>query len=138
RDALALGASCVLPETFSRDELLAALDEHAAPIGSVAPEFFITTPDDPTAAPVWRGRVVAVTGSGGSGTSVCSIAGPQGGPPAAPARGTPHPRACAAPSPTSLPISTTTSKETRNAARSTSRSETSSRDPSSTSPMSLS
>jgi Mrp family chromosome partitioning ATPase len=67
-----LGVHAVLPATFGREQLLATLRAVARPIA-------------PTAAPAeeprgssgpcpWRGRLVAVTGSGGSGRSTLAMA----------------------------------------------------------------
>lgn len=71
RDWLALGVRGFLTEPFDRADLMANLAEHASPISPVAPE-----PPDPTSAgdePTRRGRLVAVTGPGGSGTSTLAM-----------------------------------------------------------------
>jgi hypothetical protein len=65
-----LGAAAVVPPPLQRPDLVAALAEHCRPIGSLDHAV-----DDPTAslAPTgtaaWRGRLVAVTGRPGAGTS---------------------------------------------------------------------
>jgi Mrp family chromosome partitioning ATPase len=71
-----LGASAVLPPTFGRDELLQALVQVATPIArstGASP-----TPAGDTAVPGFRGRLVAVTGSGGTGRSTVAAAIAQG------------------------------------------------------------
>jgi hypothetical protein len=76
RDWLALGASAVLPSEFSRDALLDVLETHAVAIGrgDVLPAI-----DGPRAAPgAWRGRLIAVTGAGGTGASTSAVALAQG------------------------------------------------------------
>ena len=66
RDWAALGAAAVLPDSPTRDDVVAALAEHARPVVRAAP-----APDDDhsPSPPPWRGRIVAVTGSGGTGAS---------------------------------------------------------------------
>ncbi len=76
--AAELGVSAVLPTPFERGALLAALDEHASLIGSSAPETAGPVPAAAHATGGWRGRVVAVTGAGGTGTSVTAMAIAQG------------------------------------------------------------
>lgn len=88
RDLRALGASGVLPTGFDRDQLLAVLDEHASAVGGAPPLAAPTsaqlagTHGGPEAlrgsSPAWRGHLVAVTGAGGTGTSVAAIALAQG------------------------------------------------------------
>jgi hypothetical protein len=72
-----LGAAAVLPAAFSRDELVAALGAHARLIERT--DAATSTPDrgEPAGAR-WRGRLVAVTGAGGTGTSVVALATAQG------------------------------------------------------------
>ena len=68
-----LGAVAELPEAFTRDELICVLTEHAAPV--------VRHPkgaDSPALPPGWKGRLIAVTGSGGTGTSVLAMALAQG------------------------------------------------------------
>jgi hypothetical protein len=77
RDAVNVGVSAVLPATFGRDELLATLDEHAVLIGAAVPESLAINPPE-APAQAWRGRLIAVTGAGGTGTSLCSLALAQG------------------------------------------------------------
>jgi len=74
RDLDSLGIAAVLPHTFDRDDLLRILAEHASPVGA--------TPSLPSARPAGlrpdphapRARVVAVTGAGGTGTSIVAMA----------------------------------------------------------------
>jgi hypothetical protein len=75
RDWRSIGAAAVLPPDFTRDDLLAALGQHARPVARSGP-----LPGDAasSAPPEWRGRVVAVTGPGGTGASACAIALAQG------------------------------------------------------------
>lgn len=72
RDWTAIGADALLPGPFERADLMATLAEHAPPISPVTP----TIPDiDPTSPlPNERGRLIAVTGAGGSGTSTVAMA----------------------------------------------------------------
>jgi CO dehydrogenase nickel-insertion accessory protein CooC1 len=79
RDWASLGVAARLAPAFGRDELLAALTTHAEPVGRVehrdatAPH---STGQDPTAA--WRGALVAVTGTGGTGASTIAMGVAQG------------------------------------------------------------
>lgn len=76
RDLTPLGVASVLPESFDRELLLAVLAEHAQPIGAPTGERGFASAAVPAtgAAPAgWRGRVVAVTGAGGTGTSVIAM-----------------------------------------------------------------
>lgn len=76
RDWNSLGVSAVLPSDFGRSALLDALNTHAVMI-SRADELAIG--ETPRVAPgAWRGRLVAVTGPGGSGASTISMALAQG------------------------------------------------------------
>ncbi|HET7655307.1 MAG TPA: hypothetical protein VFK42_19910 [Acidimicrobiales bacterium] len=77
RDWTALGASTVLPATLSRDELLEALATNSQPIrrGETLPR---DADVDADGAAHWRGRMVAVVGPGGTGTSTAAIALAQG------------------------------------------------------------
>ena len=72
RDWLELGAARVLPLSFGRDELVAALTSCAHPVrrGDADPSDLLSRPS-PAA---WRGAVAAVTGSGGTGVSTAAIA----------------------------------------------------------------
>lgn len=72
-----LGVAGVLPEGFSREELLSALRAHAQPVAEVVEvaEIASSSPDDEAAL---RGRLVAVTGVGGAGASVLAMAIAQG------------------------------------------------------------
>jgi hypothetical protein len=76
RDWSALGASAVLPADVGRDELLDALEAHATAIGRGD----ALAVGDYGAAPAgsWRGRLVAVTGAGGTGASTAAMALAQG------------------------------------------------------------
>lgn len=72
RDWAELGASALLPATFERTELVAALREHAPPISRVS-----ATPSSarPTSTrPDGQGRLISVSGPGGSGTSTLAMA----------------------------------------------------------------
>ena len=70
-----LGAKAVLNEHFDRMDLSSVLDAHAAPIHSGQTSSVSTQ----TSAPASRiGRVVAVTGAGGIGTSTVAMALTQG------------------------------------------------------------
>ena len=75
RDWLQLGASVVLPSDLDRQTLLDALAAVAAPVREVA-----TRGDDPTSTPPPErsGRLVAVTGPGGTGASTVAMAVAQG------------------------------------------------------------
>lgn len=73
-----LGATGVLPPDLRREQLLDALAEHAHMIGSAT-----DLPNEPTEAaagpaPLTRGPLVAVLGSGGAGTSTIAMAAAQG------------------------------------------------------------
>ena len=69
------GVSATLPPAFTRAELLAALEAHARMIGrgDRLPPMVADAP-----ASQWRGRLVAVTGPGGTGASTAAIAIAQG------------------------------------------------------------
>lgn len=69
-----LGAAAVLAPTFSRDELLEVLDEVAARVPTAT--FRSVAP--PPRASGDQGRLIAVTGPGGTGASVVAIALAQG------------------------------------------------------------
>lgn len=73
-----LGVAAVLPADFDRQQFRTVLDQHAHPIGTV------TTPAARSDAPPsehperWQGRLVAVTGAGGTGSSTMAMALAQG------------------------------------------------------------
>ncbi|MGK2947089.1 MAG: hypothetical protein ACSLFP_00815 [Acidimicrobiales bacterium] len=71
-----LGASAALPPGFERDDLLSVLGQVAAPIERLGEP----TTTQPAAAPElgYRGRLVAVTGPGGTGVSTVAMALAQG------------------------------------------------------------
>jgi len=72
RDWAALGAGKVLPPSFGRDDLVAALTTLASPVPRSD-----ARPDDLLAAPApaaWQAPVAAVTGPGGTGVSTAAIA----------------------------------------------------------------
>ena len=75
RDWLSLGAAALIPAAVRREELLAALTQHAA----VVPRADAASK---RAAPAprrgWRGRVVMVCGPGGTGASTVAVAVAQG------------------------------------------------------------
>src|SRR6266508_183606 len=76
RDWDALGVSAVLSAEFGRAELLETLDAHATMIGR-GDAVAVVDDDDPVVAG-WRGRLVAVTGTGGTGASLVAMALAQG------------------------------------------------------------
>lgn len=77
RDWSELGARAVIPERFAASDLRALLEEIAQPIGRSATP---AAPVDDDQAPIEsrNGRVVAVTGGGGLGTSTVAMALTQG------------------------------------------------------------
>jgi hypothetical protein len=70
-----LGARAILPPALTRDDLLAALAEHSRPVARSAPRLEEPTPPVPSP---WRGRLVAVTGPGGTGASTVAAMLAQG------------------------------------------------------------
>jgi len=72
RDWLELGAARVLPPSFGRDELVAALTSYSHPVrrGDADASDLLARP----APAAWRGSVAALTGSGGTGVSTAAIA----------------------------------------------------------------
>lgn len=72
RDWLDLGVNGLLPAAFDRSDLMAVLAEHAPPISRVRATAPDTAPVD--TIPGWKGRLIAVTGPGGSGTSTVAMA----------------------------------------------------------------
>lgn len=66
-----LGVDGSLPCSFERADLMAVLHECAPPIRRAAA--MIDTPVDTTPDINWRGHLVAVTGSGGTGTSTIAM-----------------------------------------------------------------
>jgi MinD-like ATPase involved in chromosome partitioning or flagellar assembly len=76
RDWLSLGASAVLPPELTRSGLLDALEAHAVAIGRADMVPLIDQPSGEHRS--WRGRLIAVTGAGGTGTSTIAIALAQG------------------------------------------------------------
>jgi hypothetical protein len=75
RDWTGLGVDAVLPATFDRAALLATLTHSARPVSR--PD---TDPAsvEPLAVAGWRGRLVAVTGPAGGGSSTVAMAAAQG------------------------------------------------------------
>ncbi|MEM7285093.1 MAG: hypothetical protein AAF480_01985 [Actinomycetota bacterium] len=75
RDWVGLGATAVLPEDFHRGELVDELERHGRPLDH-------GEADAPVGAGVpqtsWSGRLVAVTGGAGAGSSVLAMALAQG------------------------------------------------------------
>lgn len=67
RDWLEIGARATLPLDFDQASLITTLVEHAQPVARVEPQFQERVSSTP---PPWQGRLVAVCGTGGSGTSV--------------------------------------------------------------------
>ncbi len=76
RDWNELGARAVIPERFEASDLRALLEEVAQPIGRAVSTTNETTTPEPSSAA--QGRVVAVTGAGGLGTSTMAMALAQG------------------------------------------------------------
>jgi hypothetical protein len=76
RNLSGIGVAAVLPVEFARNDLLEALQQHTRVIGAVAA---LPGPDpgDPVVA-AWRGRLIAVTGRGGTGSSTVAMALTQG------------------------------------------------------------
>ncbi|HYF46371.1 MAG TPA: hypothetical protein VD926_09190 [Acidimicrobiales bacterium] len=70
-DWRAIGASGVLPAEVSRERLLRALHEHAVALARTDQRIPDAAADVPAASP--SGRLVAVTGPGGTGASVCAM-----------------------------------------------------------------
>jgi len=75
RDWRGLGADAVLAPAFSRDELLEVLGAHAHAVADAAPP---VRGDAATGASADPGRLIAVTGPGGTGASTLAIALAQG------------------------------------------------------------
>ncbi|MCH1450269.1 MAG: hypothetical protein L7U66_00580 [Acidimicrobiales bacterium] len=71
RDWNDLGVDRLLPSSFERADLMAVLNECAPPISRVAATVEIDA--DATTDTTWRGHLVAVTGSGGTGTSTVAM-----------------------------------------------------------------
>lgn len=71
-----LGACAVMAEDFERGDLIAVLTEHAPPVARAEAPNLNDGPPSPAAGPDgrWRGRMVAVTGPGGAGSSVAAMA----------------------------------------------------------------
>lgn len=67
-----LGAAAVIGPALDRDDLADALAIHARPIGSVAND--LSDRRGQTLPPAWLGRLVAVTGRNGCGTSTVAAA----------------------------------------------------------------
>lgn len=72
RDWTSLGVATVIPPGFDRSQLLDALVEHGRPVDTVPDDTTNTAADEPI--PIWRGRLVAVTGRAGSGSSTIAAA----------------------------------------------------------------
>ncbi|MEZ5383262.1 MAG: hypothetical protein R2754_15890 [Microthrixaceae bacterium] len=70
RNWLELGAAAVLPGAFARDDLTDALTVAASPIAETP----ATSAPSAVAAGEWRGRLLAVVGRGGVGTSTVAMA----------------------------------------------------------------
>lgn len=71
-DWVALGAAATLALPLDRGALLDALSDHARLIGAVDRE--LTDLRGPSVPPAWLGRLVAVTGRSGAGTSTIAAA----------------------------------------------------------------
>ena len=70
-----LGVSAVLPEGFGRDDLMAALAEHASPDAAAHNPGAGESLAEPAG---WQGRLVCVTGAGGVGSSLLAMCLAQG------------------------------------------------------------
>ena len=70
-----LGVNGLLPGSFERSDLMAVLTEYAPPINRVTP-MLTDNPVEHTFE--WRGHLLAVTGSGGTGASTVAMAAAQG------------------------------------------------------------
>ncbi len=71
RSWVELGVAAVLPEEFERSDLLGVLTDHAPPVAQVS----AVASDSPIEyESTWRGRLIAVTGPGGAGSSVVAMA----------------------------------------------------------------
>ena len=77
RDWVALGATAVLPGGFHRSDLLDELERHGRPLDRHDSTIASRTPSPGTAGS-WSGRVVALTGGSGAGSSVAAMALAQG------------------------------------------------------------
>lgn len=73
RDWLDLGATAVVPAALTPRVLLEALVQHAKPVRHAQATPPITAAHV-TPTPPWSGQLVAVTGSGGTGSSIVSMA----------------------------------------------------------------
>lgn len=71
RDWAELGTAGVLPPEFDRETLLSALRSHATPVVRVGSLPTAAAAAEPAAS--WRGRLVAVTGPGGTGSSIAAM-----------------------------------------------------------------
>ena len=67
RPWMELGAAAVLPESFTRDDLIAALAEHACTGAEAESDAGGDGIDETTG---WQGHLVCVTGAGGAGSSL--------------------------------------------------------------------
>ncbi|MDQ6697169.1 MAG: hypothetical protein M3Z46_06895 [Actinomycetota bacterium] len=76
RDLTSLGVTAVLPADLGRSDLLDAFQQHTTMIGSVAAVPRAEHGDAVVAG--WRGRLIAVTGRGGTGSSTVAMALTQG------------------------------------------------------------
>ncbi len=76
RDWMSLGATAVLPAQLHREDLMEELDRHGRPLERVDAHR-VPGPEEPAAAG-WSGRLVAVTGGAGAGSSTVAMALAQG------------------------------------------------------------
>ncbi len=76
RDWVRLGAAATLAPEFDRPALLEVLERTATPVDDVGAAALADEAAGPAVG--WRGRLVAVTGSGGAGTSIVAMALAQG------------------------------------------------------------
>ncbi len=68
-----LGVAAVLPADFDQDQFRSVLIHHAQPIDTVTTTARLA-PADPQPQPMWKGRLLAVTGAGGTGSSTVAMA----------------------------------------------------------------
>jgi len=71
RDWSDLGVAGVIHTPLGRSEVLSTLQQHATPVKSTSPS---SMPESAAVEGSWRGRLIGVTGPGGAGKSVISMA----------------------------------------------------------------
>jgi hypothetical protein len=78
RDWRGVGAAAVLSPAFGRDDLLAALEANTRPVGAADAVPGPGRDGDRASSAAWRGRLVTVVGTGGTGTSTVAMGVAQG------------------------------------------------------------